>query len=66
VVAERRILDVDRFSSGAEFRDFFKATYGPTIAVYQRLVAAGDTAGIAISTGLWQSSATSTCAQMRR
>jgi SAM-dependent methyltransferase len=47
VVAERRILDVDRFSSGAEFRDFFKATYGPTIAVYQRLAAAGDTAGIA-------------------
>lgn len=47
VVAERRVLDVDRFSSGAEFRDFFKATYGPTIAVYQRLAAAGDTAGIA-------------------
>ncbi|HEX5994138.1 MAG TPA: class I SAM-dependent methyltransferase, partial [Jiangellales bacterium] len=47
MVAERRILDVDRFLSGAEFRDFFKATYGPTIAVYQRLAAAGDTVGMA-------------------
>ncbi|WP_344605189.1 class I SAM-dependent methyltransferase [Sporichthya brevicatena] len=35
--AARRTLKVDRFASGAEFRDFFKATYGPTIAVYTAL-----------------------------
>ncbi|MCA5893278.1 class I SAM-dependent methyltransferase [Isoptericola sp. NEAU-Y5] len=35
--AEVRGLVVDRFSSGAEFRDFFKATYGPTIATYRFL-----------------------------
>ncbi|KAA1418333.1 class I SAM-dependent methyltransferase [Mumia zhuanghuii] len=34
VTATRQTLVVDRFSSGEEFRDFFKATYGPTIAVY--------------------------------
>jgi SAM-dependent methyltransferase len=34
---ERRTLEVDRFASGAEFRDFFKANYGPTIAVYNRI-----------------------------
>ena len=28
---------VDRFATGAEFRDFFKATYGPTIAVYRAI-----------------------------
>lgn len=27
-------LDVRRFADGAEFREFFKRTYGPTIAVY--------------------------------
>jgi len=35
--AETRSLVVDRFSSGTEFRDFFKATYGPTIATYRFL-----------------------------
>lgn len=30
--AERRILRVDRFTSGSEFRDFFASFYGPTIA----------------------------------
>jgi len=34
VVAVRERLVVDRFATGAEFRDFFKATYGPTIMVY--------------------------------
>jgi SAM-dependent methyltransferase len=34
VVARVESLRVDRFASGAEFRDFFKANYGPTIAVY--------------------------------
>ena len=32
--ARKQALVVDNFASGAEFRDFFKATYGPTIAVY--------------------------------
>ncbi len=35
--AEVRGLVVDRFASGVEFRDFFKATYGPTIATYRFL-----------------------------
>lgn len=35
-----RTLKVDRFESGIEFREFFKATYGPTIAVYRNI--AGD------------------------
>jgi hypothetical protein len=40
VVAVREQLSVDRFATGAEFRDFFKAVYGPTIAVYASI--AGD------------------------
>jgi SAM-dependent methyltransferase len=35
VVATRRRLRVDRFASAGEFREFFKARYGPTIAVYR-------------------------------
>lgn len=34
-VARQQQLRVDRFATGAEFRDFFKANYGPTIAVYR-------------------------------
>jgi len=37
VVAEVRSLPVGRFADGAAFRDFFKRTYGPTIAVYRSL-----------------------------
>lgn len=37
VVTERRMLTVDHFADGAEFRDYFKATYGPTIAVYRNI-----------------------------
>jgi SAM-dependent methyltransferase len=37
VVTERRMLDVGRFADGAEFRDYFKAVYGPTIAVYRNI-----------------------------
>lgn len=37
LVARQERLRVTRFSSGAEFRDFFKANYGPTIAVYRHL-----------------------------
>src|SRR5690348_1924887 len=32
-----RTLEVDRFESGQEFRDFFKTTYGPTISVYRNI-----------------------------
>ena len=37
VVAERRMLTVDHFANGAEFRDYFKAVYGPTISVYRNI-----------------------------
>jgi SAM-dependent methyltransferase len=37
VRASRQTLRVDRFSTPEEFRDFFKATYGPTIAVYANI-----------------------------
>ena len=35
LVARQQTLRVDRFRTGAEFRDFFKANYGPTIAVFR-------------------------------
>jgi len=35
LVAHQQTLRVERFTSGAEFRDFFKQNYGPTIAVYR-------------------------------
>lgn len=37
LVARQQTLRVDRFADGAEFRDFMKASYGPTIAVYRFL-----------------------------
>ena len=37
LVAERRTVGVGLFADGASFRDFFKRTYGPTIAVYRAL-----------------------------
>jgi len=37
VEATRDHLAVDRFRDGAAFRDYFKARYGPTIAVYRAL-----------------------------
>lgn len=40
VVAEKRTLTVGTFSTPEAFREFFKASYGPTIAVYRSL--AGD------------------------
>ena len=39
LVTRRQTLRVDRFADGAEFRDFFKRNYGPTIAVYRFLAA---------------------------
>ncbi len=35
VVVTKQRLHVDRFDSAGEFREFFKARYGPTIAVYK-------------------------------
>lgn len=37
VTARRETVDVDCFDDAAAFRDFFKAHYGPTIAVYHSL-----------------------------
>ena len=42
VRAERRSLRVQRFGQPEEFRDFFKATYGPTIAAYRNVAADPD------------------------
>ncbi|MFA1551632.1 class I SAM-dependent methyltransferase [Actinomadura chokoriensis] len=42
---EKRTVRVERFGKPEEFRDYFKARYGPTIAVYNRL--AGDTEKVA-------------------
>jgi ubiquinone/menaquinone biosynthesis C-methylase UbiE len=42
VVMERRMLTVDHFADGAAFRDYFKATYGPTIAVYRNIEGDAD------------------------
>jgi hypothetical protein len=44
LVARQQTLRVDRFADGAEWRDFMKATYGPTIAVYRFI--AGDAAKV--------------------
>ncbi|MDH2428809.1 methyltransferase domain-containing protein [Sphaerisporangium sp. TRM90804] len=40
VVARKRTITVDRFAGPDAFRDYFKANYGPTVAVYRAL--AGD------------------------
>ncbi|KAA0081035.1 class I SAM-dependent methyltransferase [Mycolicibacterium sp. P9-64] len=37
VVTQRRTLAVEHFANGAEFRDYFKAMYGPTISVYRNI-----------------------------
>ncbi len=42
VVARRETVRVDRFATGEEFRDFFKACYGPTIAVYKAIADAPE------------------------
>lgn len=42
LTAERRRLVVDRFATGAEFRDYFTARYGPTIAVYRAIAGAPE------------------------
>ncbi|MEU2611551.1 methyltransferase domain-containing protein [Micromonospora sp. NPDC007271] len=37
LVTRRQAIAVDRFASPEEFRDFFKAHYGPTIAAYRAI-----------------------------
>lgn len=37
VTARRQRLLVDRFADGAEFRDYFKSHYGPTVAAYRAI-----------------------------
>ncbi|SEH87862.1 Methyltransferase domain-containing protein [Mycolicibacterium rutilum] len=37
VVTERRTLPVNHFGTGAEFCDYFKSVYGPTIAAYRTI-----------------------------
>lgn len=37
VVVRRESVEIDRFDAPEAFRDYFKATYGPTIAVYARI-----------------------------
>ena len=39
LTATRRSLTVDHFGAGAQFRDYFKANYGPTIAAYRGIAA---------------------------
>lgn len=40
--ARRDELTVDHFSTGASFRDYFKANYGPTIAAYRNIAEEPD------------------------
>lgn len=37
VTSSPRVLDVERFAHGREFREFFHHNYGPTLAIYQRI-----------------------------
>ncbi|MFF2493459.1 class I SAM-dependent methyltransferase [Agromyces sp. NPDC058064] len=41
-VAVRETVAITQFASGAEFRDYFKSHYGPTIAVYRRIADDAD------------------------
>ncbi len=42
VSATRQTVRVDRFTAPEDFRDFFKACYGPTIATYKAIAADPD------------------------
>jgi ubiquinone/menaquinone biosynthesis C-methylase UbiE len=44
VAAERRMLTVEQFETPVEFREYFKARYGPTITVYRSLADQPDRA----------------------
>ena len=39
---ERQMLEIPAFSTGAEFRDYFKANYGPTIVTYRHIAEDAD------------------------
>lgn len=39
VTVRRQVVTVDRFSTPEDFRDYFKARYGPTVAAYRGLAA---------------------------
>lgn len=39
VTERREAVRIDRFAGPAEFRDYFKARYGPTIAAYRQIAA---------------------------
>ncbi|MFF2389579.1 class I SAM-dependent methyltransferase [Agromyces sp. NPDC058104] len=41
-VAVRETVAITQFANGAEFRDYFKSHYGPTIAVYRRIADDAD------------------------
>ena len=36
------MLEIPAFASGAEFRDYFKANYGPTIVTYRHIAEDAD------------------------
>jgi ubiquinone/menaquinone biosynthesis C-methylase UbiE len=40
--AEQQMLEVPAFATGAEFRDYFKANYGPTIVTYRHIAEDAD------------------------
>jgi SAM-dependent methyltransferase len=42
ITARRQTVTVDRFATAADWRDYFKANYGPTIAVYKFIAADPD------------------------
>ena len=46
VVVRRQNLRVERFPTGEQFRQYFKANYGPTIAAYRNI--AGDNDRVAM------------------
>jgi ubiquinone/menaquinone biosynthesis C-methylase UbiE len=37
ITAERKKVQIDHFGSAEDFRDYFKANYGPTIATYRNI-----------------------------
>lgn len=44
LTARKQAVPIDEFDSGAEFRDYFKTNYGPTISVYKALAEEPDRA----------------------
>lgn len=42
VDSRRRTVRVDRFTGPTDFREFFKACYGPTVAVYRAVAGEPD------------------------